>query len=173
MSTLLDVIRVCEEHMTEEHEYVYKKCIMNDVKQFIVMMHKIDGVPDNEQRKDIVDRNYAKFRAAELKVILIVAIDDTNERPLQLTNRFKQHMTTYIVGQVVTPHEYDPNINEVCSGGRPKVIHYFRSVLPAYLYRFIPKTHTGKCTTWHDNGIISADGECVNGIINGKWRGCN
>lgn len=165
--TLQNTIDICETFRTTHHpecekrHCVYKKCH----NQYIVMMQKLPSTADNEQRHDVVDSNYAKFRAAALKVLLIMNICDVDDRPHRIENVFEGRSTYYIVGETVTPHTFNTNINRVCTGG----IHYFKTIEVAYFYDKVPMNYTGACRWWHRNGTIKSTGEYVCGKKSGYW----
>src|SRR5579871_4620212 len=72
-----DFRETCKEYEKDE-KYVYKKCnnLSNRLLVWLVVMEKSENTKTNEERKDVVDKNHAKFRADELKVVDIINVID-------------------------------------------------------------------------------------------------
>lgn len=160
MSELCAILNLCKEYINDP-QCVYKQCDGG----YIVVMKKLPGTMMNEMRADIVDADRAKFRASMLEVMFIVNMNDTNDRPHQVLNRFHRYETMYTVGEKVVPHEYDQNIDTVCTGG----IHYFKIIETAFTYGSTPCNFTGNWTSWYENGQKKVEESYVNGKSSGCW----
>lgn len=163
MNTLEVVMDLCEEYISDSN-YVYKLC---DGK-YIVVMKKLPETVTNENRLSVFDPTRAKFRASVLDVVFIVNIYDTNDRPQQVLNKFRQYELMYTVGENIVPHEFNEDIDVVCTGG----IHYFKTIDTAYTFsggQFNNDKFTGHRPSWYDNGQKCQEGMCVNGKRSGIW----
>src|SRR5271170_5380155 len=149
---LVQLLAFCQEY-TNNSLYVYKICRdkaskYKTVKWFVVLQ-KLPDTKTNECRKDVVDKNYAKFRADKLRVVKIINTNKPTLTKKYITHRGPNMVKTkYVVNKIVESNEYDDNIDNVYSNG----IHYFKTLLPAYYYRDIPDKYNGKWIFWHDNG---------------------
>src|ERR1700757_3705433 len=96
----------------DKNQYVYKNC-----SNCIVIMKKLPDTQTNEDRQDVKDMNYAKFRADKLFVVAIVTV--APDRNLTSIDSIKNdnYATTilYKIDTVVQPNNYDPDKNKVCS----------------------------------------------------------
>ncbi len=105
--------------------YCYKSCGIN----WIVKMEKLPDTITNENRKDVVNKLTAKFRANKLKVTDIFNKFD-NTKINEITNSCFTKQLTYKIGEIVVADNFDPNIDNVCSSG----IHYFNSIDPCMFF---------------------------------------
>jgi antitoxin component YwqK of YwqJK toxin-antitoxin module len=147
--------------------YVYKMC--NDLSNYLsndpsndpsndsfnklsndwlVIMEKTDKTITNENRKSVINKEHAKFRASRLKVIKIINVDDPTITKTKIINMYEDKQTIYEINKDVVPDYYNNNEEVICTGG----IHYFRTLISAYYYRDVPNKFVGKWSTWHDNG---------------------
>lgn len=163
---------------TKSPSYVYKLCRNYNKKKketserkWLVVLKKISTTVTNECRSNVVDANYAKFRASELKVIKIINTTKPNYIKKKITNVFEDIKTVYKVGEIVKPStEYDMGLDNVCSSG----IHYFKTLEPAYFYEkssYI--VNNGKVLSWYDNGQMFQSGSYVNREPEGLWTTWN
>lgn len=170
-----DLQELCKKYQNDE-KYVYKACnngapIYRLRREWLVVMEKCSDTVTNENRKNVVDEKHAKFRADELKVIDIINIKDA-QRCTSITNSSGYgDPLLYEVGKIVKCHEFDKNINKVCSGG----IHYFKTLFAAYCYYNGPEPankNIGPCKRieWHDNGSLRAETNYFDGIKEGPWK---
>ena len=156
----------------DDPSYVYKLCD----NKWLVIMKKNTDTKTNESRSNCVDTEYAKFRASQLDVIMIINVNDgTNVESIDNTyiNVYgdKESHIMYTVNKRVEADNFDTELNEVCSNG----IHYFKSIKAAYFYRNVnkvPSGYTGEWYSWHDNGRKRDYGRYKNGRLIGsllKW----
>lgn len=163
MCSLEAVMDACKEYMVDP-DYVYKNTY-----GYIIVMKKLPTTITNEQRSNVDDADHAKFRASELLVVVIISINNINNRPTRILNRFYTsnslcHFALYTVGEIVVCDEFDKNIDVVCSGG----IHYFKTLDTAFVYSgAVPKNFTGCWTKWYDNGRKNIVTEYVKGVQSG------
>ena len=186
LSNNLDKLKEeCKEYL-DDSEYVYKIC-----SNCIVVMKKLQDTRTNENRINVANSLYAKFRADKLYVVKII---NSNNMELikEVTNNNYYIKITYKCDEIIVPDIFDENINEVCSSG----IHYFKTIDAAFYYRdqlptqftgkwvcwygngngnknyesrYIDGKKTGKWTRWYENGNKSFEGEYINDKKTGKW----
>lgn len=187
-----DIMKRYKKYVNDE-SYVYKLC--HDISrgskecEWIVVMQKTEKTKTNEDRKNITNKNYAKFRASTLKVIEIFSVNYPSYTVKKIVTNFWGRITRYEVGKSVEPNKFDENINNVCSEG----IHYFKTIIPAYYYRSVPDEYAGYWishyddgskesegyyeegvkwsfwTHWNENGTIDSKGQYIKGQRNKKW----
>jgi hypothetical protein len=131
----------------------------------MVILKKRKNTITNENRKNVVNKYHAKFRADRLDVICIFNINDPKVTKQFVNNVYLNVTTRYIVGQTVTSDNYDKNNNNICSNG----IHYFLTPASAYFYEKNTINYTGKYTSWFGDGLKEHDGEYNDGRIDGIW----
>lgn len=151
--------------------FVYK-LIVDDTKNstgncenWLVVMKKLEDTTKaeptqtktNENRSNVIDENYAKFRADKLKVVEIINVDNPKITRDKIVNKFKfdydmtlsvNNETIYEVDKITECKYYDDDIDVVCSHG----IHYFKTLVPAFYLRVPPANYTGVWIKWYDNG---------------------
>lgn len=147
------------------NSYVYKSCrdvLSKDLsRKWLVIMKKLKDTQTNETRSEVINENYAEYRANKLKVVKII-----NTRNPRLTKKFIVNKFTsirelkYEENKIVHPDAFDNNLNEVCSNG----IYYFKLMDAAYYYSDIPRNYTGEWYKWYDDG--SKEEYCV--YVNGN-----
>jgi antitoxin component YwqK of YwqJK toxin-antitoxin module len=163
------IFSVCEKY-SKDPTFVYKYCVdIVSSKPYIVVMQKIDDGKNNEGRSEVINKNYAKFRANKLKVIEIIDYDFPETTVDSITTQYphSNHVTNrtfYKKNNIVVPNNYDENINNVCSTG----IHYFNTLFPALFYRHVPDNLTGEWYEWNENGIKTKKSNHKNGLLSGK-----
>jgi antitoxin component YwqK of YwqJK toxin-antitoxin module len=139
-------------------DVVYKSC-----GNCIVVLRKLPYTQTNEDRKNVADPNYAKFRADILEVLRIFLKYDPTAEYRSIENTcFESKQITYNIGKYVEVDNYDTCKNHVCAPG----IHYFKNVIPAFYYGI--KFYTGKYIAWHDNGAKMIECEYIFGDRHGK-----
>ena len=124
----------------------------------------------NENRDDIADPQYAKYRTSKVKVLKIFHMNgevnnDETQIIKQMNGIFRENFV-YITGEEIYVSDYDEDVNIVCSRG----IHYFKTLEQAKMWNLFPP-HTGKWIEWWGNGNKKEEGEYKNGKEEGKWIG--
>lgn len=163
-----EVLKKCEPYVND-CSYVYKLCThtereSSNIEWFVILQKIPDETKTNEERKNVVDKSYAKFRANKLKVIDIFNVNDPSVSRTHVVNCFTKELV-YKIGEVVIPDSYDENIDNICSGG----IHYFKTPLAACFYRSAPENYTGIWMDFYDNGQKQSSGMLKNGKQDGLW----
>jgi hypothetical protein len=158
---VLDTINKLYGHYYENPSYVYKMCLH----QYIIIMKKLPDTLTNEDRKDIMDARYAKFRANKLKVCIIVDIFNLFKKIEHVINNYFGKKVKYQVNEIVKPDIYDMDSDNVCAGG----IHYFNDMCRAFYYRSRRRYHTGNWIDWYDNGQIRLQSNYRDGKKIGLW----
>ena len=148
----------CKEYLNKS-EYVYKIC-----SDHIVVMKKLQDTKTNENRNNVADSLYAKFRADKLFVVKILNINNIESIKKIVNNNYKIKII-YKCDEIIIPDKFDENIDEVCSSG----IHYFKTIDAAFYYKELPRLFTGKWIYWHENGNKSYECEYIDGKETGKW----
>lgn len=129
--------------------FVFKKCkSWINYKVFLVVLEKPKYVDTaelkpflcNESRVTIFGASCAKYRCNGLIPRMIVNLEDhiLRERVIHFTQYYDattklcQERTLYKVDQLVTPSNFDTDVEEVCAPG----IHYFLTLEAAVNYVF-------------------------------------
>jgi hypothetical protein len=143
-------------------KYVYKSC-----GNYIVVLEKLHDTITNEYRYNIIDHEFAKYRANKLKVLLIIHKFDPTIVLREIQNSFYRKKITYIVNEILNVIDYDMNSERVCSTG----IHYFKTIEQSFFWELLEHnpTYTGKFIQWHENGSKYYEGEYKEGKQEGKW----
>ncbi len=145
--------KICEHYIKKG--CCFKKCF-DDINNepYIVVLEHVEYNINNENRDNIIDFNFASFRANKMQPIDIISLNDLNshdsivsyfsdenlaetymtrdgywDQTIEPKNGLK-HKTTYDTKQIVKPDSYDDNRQIVFGHG----IHYFKSLQAAYLY---------------------------------------
>ena len=139
---------------------IYKAC-----KNSIVTLKLLSSSVTNENRRHVVNPDFAKFRTDKARVISIVN-PETEEKLAEDSSMYRDDFV-YKVGKIVKSH-FNPDINRVCGGG----IHYFKTKETALSW-FYQQTHNkysdGKSAGWHENGQKRYEGSYKDGKMDGKW----
>ena len=136
----------------------YKKCQDGRiVKLEIIGQH-------NENRKDIVDKNFARIRCSEARVLDIYDMYDSR---IKYSEAFGLHDRTfsYRRGEIVKSDHFDLDLEQVCSNG----IHYYLSEEPAIFWN-IPKDRDGMHKKFYQNGQIARVYNRKNGKFDGIYE---
>jgi hypothetical protein len=128
-----------------EETHVYKKSKCKG-QQFIIELRKLPDTKTNENRNYVYCRAFAKYRASVLQCVQIYNIDLNQFQDELCTKAFWKSMPVrYKVGENVAPSiAYDERKNRVCSTG----IHYFKSLLAAYMYQVNRSQFFNHCDVW-------------------------
>jgi len=137
----------------------YKAC-----RKSIVTLELLDDSKTNEKRL-VVDKNYAKFRCDKAKVVNIVNVK-TGEKMVEDVSIHNSSFE-YTLGEIVMPDYFNTDINKVCARG----IHYFKTKEAAlsWFYKQDNGFPDGKWTGFHDNGRKYYEGTFKNAKKDGKW----
>jgi hypothetical protein len=129
-------------------------------------MKKLKDTLTNEGRQDIVDPNYARFRANKLKVVLIFDSENPRINVNSIQNKFNNTLTVYERGKIVYPDQFDEAIDEVYTHG----IHYFKTIDAAFYYeRKYCQYYSGLVLSHYSNGQKISEGNYVNCLEHGIW----
>ena len=132
----------------------------------------------NENRKNIANPQYAKYRTSKVKVLKIFHMNGevNNAEPqmndetqiIEQMNGLYDKNFVYIVGKEMLS-DYDEDVNVMCSQG----IHYFKTLEQAKMWNLYSSPpsplYTGKYIEWWDNGNKFYEKEFKDGRIEGKW----
>lgn len=130
-------------------EHVYKICRGKDTNKWIVIMKKLPDTITNEDRKNVYNRHYAKFRANKLRVIKIINIFSLKSVKKITHNPICSGVETiYQKNYIVLPDKYDES-EKVCTHG----IHYYKSISAAYYYDNPEDDYVGKWIESYDDGF--------------------
>ena len=126
----------------------------------------------NENRIDIANPQYAKYRASKVKVLKIFHMNgevngEVNDETqvIKQMNGILDMNFVYTSGKEICVSNYDRNVNTVSSQG----IHYFKTPYQAKMWQLSSNNYTGKYMDWYDNGNKRREGEYKNGKQEGKW----
>lgn len=149
---------------------LYKRC----GRDIIIVLEYTNNTQHNEERKGIVDINFAKFRASELNVIDILNIS-TNERLKSFAHSWSNSKQSkinikYTINEIIKPNKpFDENIQKVCASG----IHYFKSIDAAFYYIYVNKNFNNYSGDWiisNPNGSIHERHEFENNKVVARYN---
>jgi hypothetical protein len=169
----------CREYVADP-KYVYKFCADDKSNGWIVVLKRLPesstgisiSTVTNEKRKNVVDKNYAKFRGNAFLVVDIFNHEKTNKT--NKTNKMSKNNsiinygssivlpkpTTYTIGEIIKADKYcTDDIDVVCTNG----IHFFTTLNAAYFYgssyvRYQMGGHIGYWRNFNDDGEIISEG---------------
>src|SRR5271170_1795590 len=117
----LEVLQKICEIYTCSDKYVYKSCFNLpdeiEIREWLVVLEKLDDTITNETRSNAVDKQHAKFRADKLKVIKIVNMKNPMLTKTHIVNEYNLTKTKYEVDKVTCCDKYDHISDNVCSYG--------------------------------------------------------
>jgi antitoxin component YwqK of YwqJK toxin-antitoxin module len=150
--TLMNVLVNKYKKYTTNPKYVYKLCKgLHDTNKWIVIMKKLQNTTSDEDRSNIVDTNYAIYRANELQVVRIFNINSLKSiKKITHRDRFNEP-TIYIKGNIM------------CN------TYYYKNITAAYHTKSIDANYTGKWCVYYDNGCKEGEYNIVNGKYHGIW----
>lgn len=170
-TTFEDIQERCKKYEKDE-KYVYKACNNGEGEQrvWIVIMEKCkEDTKTNEERKDVANKNRAKFRANKLMVVEIINYDDIKTKTTFIVNTTDYGKPLrYEVGKIVECDQFDDDVNVVCGGG----IHYFKTLQAACYYgpyRRVRETGRYCFMSWHHNGRKQCEINYNDGVLDGSW----
>ena len=135
----------------------YKAC-----RNSIVTLELLDNTKTNENRKDVVDDRYAKFRCDRAIVIDIVNVE--TGKTMKADVSIYDDSFYYILDGVVKTR-FNEN-NKVCAEG----IHYFKTKEAAVSWFYLDTDlSNGKITYWYESGQKKSEGTYKDGIRDGKY----
>jgi antitoxin component YwqK of YwqJK toxin-antitoxin module len=129
----------------------------------------------NMERKDIVNKDTAKYRTNKA-IVLKIEDENGNEYTSGISFNYKDKSLTYTVGETLIIEDYDLS-EKVCSSG----IHFFLNKRVAELYE-LNNLENGILETWHENGQKFIECSYTDGKLDGlyqvwhdncqKWKEC-
>ena len=125
-----------------------EKKVDEDKEEWMLVMKKTKTTKIYDDRENIANETYAKFKEIQLKIVEMFRIDNPNITKIK-------------------PNEFGKDINILISNLNG--VEYFMSPLRAYYQRRIPKQHTGHWMSWFDDGHRNIESEYLNGIPVGRW----
>lgn len=151
----LDKIKELCKKFIKDDNFVYKASQnivskTDKTRKWIIVLKKSPETKTNEDRDDIFDEKYSKYRADKLEVILIINMITLKTNKTFVVNEFKGHIIKYEVGKIVECDKYDDSTKDYLSRG----IHYFKSLDGAYYFGKVPSKFIGKWYMWYDNGRL-------------------
>jgi hypothetical protein len=161
MRNCLKEIKLLYKHYIDDPQYVYKICSDS----WIVIMKKLPDTITNEERHNVIDPRYAKFRADKLDVCIIFSVADPLKTQKSIMNTRGNKTLLYTINEIVKPDCFDNEPDIVCTTG----IHYFKSICAAYYFRQMSFLWTGNWITWYENGQMKAKGDYLMGEKTGHW----
>ena len=124
--TLAEFEKICGSYIGDSN------VVFKSTKDAIVVLEKTHITKTNEGRSlgKFGDSRYAKYRANELKVINIFDRYNPSIKKEKTVSSLRTSFG-YKVGTIVKEHEYNDDIEKVCTYG----IHYFKTLEAAFYYR--------------------------------------
>ena len=159
-----EILKGCENDIRSR--YVDKHIGFKKCRDGLIAILEILG-ENNENREDIVDKNFAMMQCSRAKVLEILDMHDKNKAFDSACGIYGGSLE-YKVGKIVEPNRYsNSNLSEVCTSG----IMYFLTEEAAYFYEYIP--HDGMYKKWHENGQIQKRCTYKDGELDGlceEWH---
>jgi len=118
----------------------------------------------NIDRKNISDKQYAKYRCSHAKVIDIIDLD--NNTSIDKANSLHDSKFSYTLGQDVICDTFDTNLENVCSEG----IHFFLDKDRATFHGINLDYFQGEYKEWYDNGQLKIHTTYKDGNIDGEYK---
>jgi len=175
----------------KDNRYRFKSCGTI----WIVVLKAIEGMTiTNEQRRNVVQHNFAHFRGNVFKVVDIIhkLTEDKTISSIQSSIRINDKKLNYTIGEIIASDSFNDNIDETYTNG----IHYFMSCTAAFHYelekikngRLCAYNHQGTKieekifrngyqhglhTTWYHNATKRSEQNYQNGVAIGQvilWR---
>ncbi len=136
----------------DEERIKYKRCY-----HYLIVLYITSDIETNENRNRVIDKRFAKFRAARA---WCVCIFDTfvMKTVSKYLNHVGEFSANYYANGWVFPTFYDTNVNNICSAG----IHFFNHCLGAYFYHQMNEDddsvkidfdNSGCVDTWRDASV--------------------
>ena len=163
----LEQINKIYEKYINDPSYVFKMSSPHMTHKWIIMLKKLDDTNTDELRDNVVDENYAVFRADKLQVVCIFdALDPQTTRKSIINSYYDVHVD-YIVGEIVECDSFDKNINKTKTNG----IHYLKSIEGAFYFGPHMTKYNGPWKTFDKTtGKLIAEGNIINGQRTGQWK---
>lgn len=150
---LVALFEKCNKYTTD-NSYVYHSFLDTKNNRWLIVMQKLEDTTTDENRSNIVNRNYAKFEANKLKVIEIIDMNNSECTLDGITDQFGIDKTiNYEINNVVESDE--------CN------ISYFKTLVAAYFYER-KKIQNGQYFQWYINGGNEKKCTFKNGWMDGK-----
>ena len=138
--------------------------VFKSANKCVIVLQRTDNTKTNEDRDDVTDKRYAKFRGSEF---LVIAIIDkfTGEKRNEVSNSFNEKILLYKKGEIIRPDYFYEYIDKICAPG----IHYFIDHESAFYYG-LDKVDDGEYKRWYENGQLCEQCTYLNGKINGECK---
>lgn len=119
---------------------------------------------NNEDRHNVEDWRYAKFRCQKAKVLEIY-------HPTRTTRKKTIHSSwdrkfKYTIGEIVEVNDYNPTKSIICGSG----IHYYLTEIAAISHGGLPHNYTGTIIEASDNGGLFSKTQFIHGRPSLKHR---
>ena len=119
----------------------------------------------NENRIDIANPRYAKYRTSKVKVLKIFKNGKRGIKIIKQMNGLYDKKFVYTTGKEIYVSNYDEDVNNVCSQG----IHYFKTPYQAKMWELNVNNYTGTYIEWYDDGSKKQEDEYMDGKRKAKW----
>jgi hypothetical protein len=159
--------QVIERYTCFGEKYHYKLCL----EKYLIITEDTENTINNETRKNIINKDYANYRASEQKTIDIININDFNDKPEFINNSYFDAVNNvpftvqYRIGSITKAENFNHDIASVFTGG----IHYYKKPERALFNRNVPKDYTGGWIYWCSDGQKAFEGRLINGLKHGSW----
>jgi len=160
-----------EEVEKELEEYKRSDYVFRNSGSYLIVYERIKGVTKTNEGREVVDHNYALYRANKLRIVKIVNLHDLSENPSEIIvdTDDSTGILKLSVGLVRELEEFDADIDIVrkdYSG-----FYYYKSVAAAY-YASMYDTYDadGYLIEYDDDGCKVGEGYYLeNGDADGKF----
>jgi hypothetical protein len=143
---ILTIINECKKY---DDTHVYKECNDSDVvmmREWLVILQKTEITDTDEDRKNVCDKNHARFRANMLKIVRIININNPHLEKHMIVNRRLTRGSSriiyevYEVGEIISSDKVDITYystpESACFGGSPMIF----------------SNYSGKYISWSESG---------------------
>jgi antitoxin component YwqK of YwqJK toxin-antitoxin module len=118
----------------------------------------------NIDRKNIINKQYAKYRCSHATVTDI--IDLNNNTSIDKAISLNDSNFIYTIGQDVVCDTFEPDLEIVCCEG----IHFFLDKHRATFYENNLDNFQGEYKEWNDNGLLIRQFFILNGMKHGEYK---
>jgi antitoxin component YwqK of YwqJK toxin-antitoxin module len=146
-----------------EEGYVFASCS----REWIIVLLKLGNTKTNEERSNVINPMFAKFRADKLLVVDIIHKVFPNNTINETTNRnvFGSIYESYKKGEIIEVQNFDNDLENIDGNG----IYYFKSLDAARCYQN-SFHHEGICRKYDDNGQKMKEFLLGSGRYHGQYK---
>ncbi|AYV77663.1 MAG: pentapeptide repeat-containing protein [Dasosvirus sp.] len=130
----------------------------------VIELKLLDDSLTNLKRKNVVDRDHAKFRCDKAYVVSITN-KITKEKKDKIVSDFTDNFE-YMVDSVVTVDDFDDDLEKICTHG----IHFYTKYETAFFHNLKYDNYAGEYKEWWENGQLNKSYTVINGLYHGDYK---